>query len=323
MFSKVTWLGKLSRKRTVNNTKAIIESTVGVTREKTMAITNTVAYQQLIQHPKTFLKKYCVNIAGANVNGATNYYIQRDTGGVSKRPGRVFKTKWMSGTAIFNIKPWYVGVVGCHQFNAYNIAMVQSNNNNNYALYQVPLLVPNILVTGLLSGCSFVVGGPPNAIQCVHVHAVAPMTSTALYNNLINAYPNHSVYGRGNYNHMTGGFYDRTVSIVGIRRNNSWKLYAQKHDSMHQQAMLSVHIEYKDAWYHAMNRGRNWEVIFHDKYDYRIFIELLKETSEMWNFHISAYCLMPNHYHLLIQTPDANLSRGMRHINGLYLYTTI
>ena len=79
-----------------------------------------------------------------------------------------------------------------------------------------------------------------------------------------------------------------------------------------------LRIEYKDAWYHAMNRGRNREVIFHDKYDYRIFIELLKETSEMWNFHIAAYCLMPNHYHLLIQTPDANLSRGMRHINGLY-----
>jgi REP element-mobilizing transposase RayT len=79
-----------------------------------------------------------------------------------------------------------------------------------------------------------------------------------------------------------------------------------------------LRIEYKDAWYHAMNRGQNREVIFHDKYDYRMFVELLKETSEMWNFHISAYCLMPNHYHLLIQTPDANLSRGMRHINGLY-----
>jgi hypothetical protein len=38
----------------------------------------------------------------------------------------------------------------------------------------------------------------------------------------------------------------------------------------------------------------------------------------MWNVQISAYCLMPNHYHLLIQTPDGNLSRCMRHINGVY-----
>ena len=53
----------------------------------------------------------------------------------------------------------------------------------------------------------------------------------------------------------------------------------------------TLRIEYKDAWYHAMNRGRNQEAIFHDKNDYRIFIELLKETSEKWNFHISAYCL--------------------------------
>ena len=59
-------------------------------------------------------------------------------------------------------------------------------------------------------------------------------------------------------------------------------------------------------------------LIFHDKYDYRMFVELLKETSRMWNFHIYAYCLVPNHYHLLIQTPDADLSRGMRHINVLY-----
>ena len=42
-----------------------------------------------------------------------------------------------------------------------------------------------------------------------------------------------------------------------------------------------LRIEYKDAWYHAIDRGRYRKVIFHDKYDYRIFIELLKETSEM------------------------------------------
>ncbi len=79
-----------------------------------------------------------------------------------------------------------------------------------------------------------------------------------------------------------------------------------------------LRIEYKDAWYHVMNRGRNREEVFRDRYDFRTFVALLKETSRMWNFHISGYCLMPNHYHLLIQTPDGNLSRGMRHINGLY-----
>jgi REP element-mobilizing transposase RayT len=45
-----------------------------------------------------------------------------------------------------------------------------------------------------------------------------------------------------------------------------------------------------------------------------MFTALLKETAEMWNVRIAAYCLMPNHYHMLIQTPDANISRSMRHL---------
>ncbi len=49
-----------------------------------------------------------------------------------------------------------------------------------------------------------------------------------------------------------------------------------------------------------------------------MFTDLLRETSEIWNVRIAAYCLMPNHYHMLIQTPDANISRSMRHLNGVY-----
>ena len=79
-----------------------------------------------------------------------------------------------------------------------------------------------------------------------------------------------------------------------------------------------LRIEYPDAWYHVMNRGRRGESIFRKKDDYLTFIELLKETVGMWNLRVGAYCLMPNHYHLVIQTPDANLSRCMRHLNGVY-----
>ena len=79
-----------------------------------------------------------------------------------------------------------------------------------------------------------------------------------------------------------------------------------------------LRIEYPDAWYHVMNRGRHGEPVFRKQDDYHIFIELLKETVDMWNLRVGAYCLIPNHYHLLIQTPDANLSRCMRHLNGVY-----
>jgi len=79
-----------------------------------------------------------------------------------------------------------------------------------------------------------------------------------------------------------------------------------------------LRIQYPGAWYHVMNRGRRAEAIFLKKYDYVTFIDLLKESVDLWNVRISAFCLLSNHYHLLIQTPDANVSRCMRHIDGVY-----
>jgi len=79
-----------------------------------------------------------------------------------------------------------------------------------------------------------------------------------------------------------------------------------------------LRIEYPGAWYHVMNRGRRREEIYTEKNDYRLFIELLKGSAELFNIKIAAYCLMPNHYHLLLKTPDGNLSRCMRQINGIY-----
>ena len=79
-----------------------------------------------------------------------------------------------------------------------------------------------------------------------------------------------------------------------------------------------LRIEYPGAWYHVMNRGRGGDPVFTDKGDYQKFVELLKETTETWHLRVSAFCLMPNHYHLLVQTPDGNLSRCMRHIDGVY-----
>ena len=79
-----------------------------------------------------------------------------------------------------------------------------------------------------------------------------------------------------------------------------------------------LRIEYPGAWYHVMNRGRRSEQIYFNNSDRKSFIKVLQESSELWNIRIAAYCLMSNHYHLLIQTPEGNLSRGMRHINGVY-----
>lgn len=79
-----------------------------------------------------------------------------------------------------------------------------------------------------------------------------------------------------------------------------------------------LRIEYPGAWYHVMNRGRRREQIFFSPKDYNTFISCMLEASAGWNLNISAYCLMQNHYHILVYTPEGNLSRGMRHINGVY-----
>ncbi len=67
-----------------------------------------------------------------------------------------------------------------------------------------------------------------------------------------------------------------------------------------------------------MNRGRRSENIYFEDNDYLSFIELLIESSELWGVNIYAFSLMPNHYHLLINTPLGNLSRFMRHVDGVY-----
>lgn len=79
-----------------------------------------------------------------------------------------------------------------------------------------------------------------------------------------------------------------------------------------------LRIQYPEAWYHVMNRGRRGESVFLDKRDYSVFVELLQEVVDMYKVRVAAYCLIPNHYHLLIQTPGGDLDRCMRHLNGIY-----
>jgi REP element-mobilizing transposase RayT len=67
-----------------------------------------------------------------------------------------------------------------------------------------------------------------------------------------------------------------------------------------------------------MNRGRRREDVFLQPDDYAAFLKIVRESAERWNVKVAAYCFLPNHYHLLLQTPEVNLARCMRHINGVY-----
>ena len=76
-----------------------------------------------------------------------------------------------------------------------------------------------------------------------------------------------------------------------------------------------LRIEYPGAVYHVTSRGNARNNIYENDQDRKAFLNLLSEVVKKCNWHCHAYCLMDNHYHLLIETPDANLSYGMRQLN--------
>ncbi len=79
-----------------------------------------------------------------------------------------------------------------------------------------------------------------------------------------------------------------------------------------------LRIEYDGALYHVTSRGNERKPIFKDDDDREVFLRVLTHLTDRFHWLCHAYCLMNNHYHLVIETPDGNLSRGMRQLNGVY-----
>lgn len=79
-----------------------------------------------------------------------------------------------------------------------------------------------------------------------------------------------------------------------------------------------IRIEYEYAFYHVVSRGHRRENIFRSDLDRKKFLEKLEQTAERHRLKIHVYVLMSNHYHLLIETPDANLSKAMHDLNASY-----
>jgi len=79
-----------------------------------------------------------------------------------------------------------------------------------------------------------------------------------------------------------------------------------------------LRIEYPGALYHITSRGNEKKIVFKDDHDRENFLGTLQHVNKRYHWICHAYCLMDNHYHLLIETPDGNLSLGMRQLNGVY-----
>lgn len=79
-----------------------------------------------------------------------------------------------------------------------------------------------------------------------------------------------------------------------------------------------LRLEFAHGLYHVTSRGDGREDIYREDADRELFLEVLSDTVDRFNWVIHAYCLMDNHYHLSIETPDGNLSKGMWQLNGVY-----
>ena len=77
-------------------------------------------------------------------------------------------------------------------------------------------------------------------------------------------------------------------------------------------------IEFAGAVYHVISRGDRGEAIYQDDEDQRLFLQFLGEVCERTGWLIHAFVVMTNHYHILLETPQANLVVGMKWLQGTY-----
>ena len=79
-----------------------------------------------------------------------------------------------------------------------------------------------------------------------------------------------------------------------------------------------LRIEFEGAFYHIISRGNEKSNIYRDIKDRKNFLDILRVLVKRFQWKVHTYCLMDNHYHLLVETPLPNLSEGMRQLNGIY-----
>jgi REP element-mobilizing transposase RayT len=76
-----------------------------------------------------------------------------------------------------------------------------------------------------------------------------------------------------------------------------------------------------DGTFHVTSRGVARSALYRDGHDYRLFLALLRDAVDRWAWHVHALCLMPNHFHLIVETTTPRLSAGLHRANGVYAQT--
>jgi len=82
-----------------------------------------------------------------------------------------------------------------------------------------------------------------------------------------------------------------------------------------------LRLELAGGLYHVTSRGDRREAIFLNDADRLVWLEVFAQTCKRFNWICHAWCLMDNHYHIVVETIEGNLAQGMRHLNGVYTQT--
>ncbi len=79
-----------------------------------------------------------------------------------------------------------------------------------------------------------------------------------------------------------------------------------------------VRIEFPGATYHVTSKGKDKSVVFKDAEDQGVFLNVVENVVDRFGWLVHSYVILDNHYHLVVEVPEANLSKGMRQLNGVY-----
>ncbi|MEI6336557.1 MAG: transposase, partial [Methylococcaceae bacterium] len=79
-----------------------------------------------------------------------------------------------------------------------------------------------------------------------------------------------------------------------------------------------LRIELSGGIYHVTSRGNRQDDIYFSDDDRKVWLNLLGQVCQRFNWYIHAYCQMTNHFHIVVETPEGNLAQGMRQLNGVY-----
>jgi len=191
-----------------------------------MPIDERATYNALLTAPERFLTEHYVTAGGSpQPSGIQDFCLREDDNARAfLRPGSFMKTLNAHPTDGVRLDTSTVANGQGQLFQAHSVHMDAGAQNLNFYTLDAET-GPSVMVTGQLTGCSFVMRETANGLEVAHVSPGPGQTGQQLHTALADTHPN--VYGAagtsGNYDSQ-----DRSVTVVGVRANGKWRIFAQK-----------------------------------------------------------------------------------------------